>query len=366
MRILEVINSLEPAGAERLVHDLCLEFRRRGISVSVFLLEAKGGSFEARLRDHAIPIFSSRARRLHSPLHAMDLAEHLSRYPYDVVHAHLFPTQLWASLAHRVSGRHARLFTTEHSFTTRRRRRSLRPLDTWLYGQFEAVCCVSESATHSFRQWMPRYGSRALTVPNGFDPRRFSGAQSRDVERTRILSIGRCEPVKRHDVLLRALAILPEASLWIAGDGPCRPRLEALARDLGVASRVRFLGRRSDLEHMIPQCGLFVQSSDHEGFGIAALEAMACGLPVICADVPGLRDAVGDAALKFPAGNHVLLADRLRSVFGDTRLAAAMSAASRERARSFSIATTADKYLTLYGAPAPAQDTATLQTRVTA
>jgi glycosyltransferase involved in cell wall biosynthesis len=349
MRVLEVINSLELAGAERLVHDLCLEFQRRRVSVSVFLLRATGSPLENDLRDAAIPVFTSGPASLRSPLHAARLADHLRRYDYDVVHAHLFPAQLWTAAARRASGARARWFTTEHSYSTRRRRWFARPFDAWLYGQFDAVSCVSESAAGSFRAWLPEYRRRTHAISNGFDPVRFAAPTDHTAESTRILSVGRLEPVKRHDVTLRALAALPEANLWIAGDGPGRAQLAALSERLGVAERVRFLGRRQDVETLLRQCGVFVQSSDHEGFGLAALEAMACGVPVVCSDIPGLRDAAGPAAMKFAPGDDTALAGCLRSIFGNARLAAAMSNAGRSRARNFSISATANGYLRLYG-----------------
>ena len=201
MNILQVINNLELAGAERLLHDLCLEFQRRGIRVSVFLLNATGSPFEKRLRDHAVPVFSSGVPQLHSPVHALRLSEHLRRHRYGIVHAHLFPTQLWTAMARRWSSSSARFIASEHSFTTRRRRRFARPFDAWLYGQFDAVCCVSEAAAASFLAWLPEYRDRTLAIPNGFDTHRFAERQAHDVKRTRILSVGRCEQVKRHEEL---------------------------------------------------------------------------------------------------------------------------------------------------------------------
>jgi glycosyltransferase involved in cell wall biosynthesis len=345
MKILEVINSLELAGAERQVHDLCLEFQRQGADVEVYLLKATGSPLEGALREAGIRLFASGLAQLRSPLQAARLAGHLRRHRYDAVHVHLFPAQFWAAVARATSD--ACFVTTEHSHTTRRRCRFGRPFDSWLYGRYDAVCCVSGSASESFRAWLPEYRERTLTVPNGIDLRRFP-AGARPATR-RLLSAGRCEPVKRHDVTLRALALIPEVSLWIAGDGPERPALEELARHLGVTERVQFLGRRPDLDTILPQCGVFVQSSDHEGFGLAALEAMACGLPVVCSDVAGLRDVTGATAMRFAAGDYASLAACLRSVLASPRQAEWMSQAGRERARSFSISATAEAYLGAFG-----------------
>src|SRR5262249_47216792 len=86
------------------------------------------------------------------------------------------------------------------------------------------------------------------------------------------------------DVLLAAIAVLAPHSrceLWIAGDGPERAALEAAAARIGIAERVRFLGRRGDVPDLLAACDVFALPSRQEGLGVAALEAMACGRPVV-------------------------------------------------------------------------------------
>ncbi len=91
--------------------------------------------------------------------------------------------------------------------------------------------------------------------------------------------------------------------LLLVGDGVKRPDLERLAAELKIVERVRFLGNRSDVPDILAAADIYIQPSRWDGFGIAALEAMAAGLPVVVSNVPGLRDVVGDAGLLFEAGS---------------------------------------------------------------
>jgi glycosyltransferase involved in cell wall biosynthesis len=100
---------------------------------------------------------------------------------------------------------------------------------------------------------------------------------------------------KGFDVLLDAFARadLPDARLVVAGDGPDLPRLRERARELGIAPRVHWLGRRDDVPGVLAGCGAFVLSSRNEGMANVMLEAMSAGTPVIAADVSGVRAAIG-------------------------------------------------------------------------
>src|SRR5207253_112178 len=112
-------------------------------------------------------------------------------------------------------------------------------------------------------------------------------------------TVGRLERQKGFDTLLEALPRWPDCTLQIVGIGSERAELESRARSLGLAARVEFLGFRDDVATLMTRADLYVQPSRWEGFGIAAVEAMASGLPVVCSDVAGLREVVGPAGVAF-------------------------------------------------------------------
>ena len=104
-----------------------------------------------------------------------------------------------------------------------------------------------------------------------------------------IVSVGRLSPEKNHDLLLRALALLPRTRAWrlaLVGDGPRRAKLEALARRTGLSDRVMFAGYSDDPFAWMMRARLAVCSSVYEGLGNAVIEALACGTPVVSTDCP--------------------------------------------------------------------------------
>lgn len=122
-----------------------------------------------------------------------------------------------------------------------------------------------------------------------------------------LLFVGRLAPNKRLALAIEALARLdPPAELWVAGDASDvyaeeARRCQGLARDLGIADRIRWLGQVEDdrLRDLYRQASLLVQPSVHEGFGLPVREAQACGLPVVAAHAAALPETVGDAGLTF-------------------------------------------------------------------
>ena len=108
-------------------------------------------------------------------------------------------------------------------------------------------------------------------------------------------AVGRLEPGKRFDVLLRAMAGL-DATLLLVGDGPQRAALERLATTLGLADRVRFVGEAADLRPLLCAMDVVAAPSAEETFGLAVLEALACGLPVVYGSCPALEALPAAAA----------------------------------------------------------------------
>lgn len=155
---------------------------------------------------------------------------------------------------------------------------------------------------------------------------------------------GRLVPIKGIGYLIRALAVLrtefSDLRLEIAGSGPERPAIENEVKSLGLADCVTFLGWQDDLLPVLTRWDVFALPSLEEGFGIAALEAMAAGLPVVATAVGGVPELVQDGVTGWlvPPRDSAALADRLRALLLDPRQRRIMGVAGRVRAReNFSV-----------------------------
>lgn len=127
----------------------------------------------------------------------------------------------------------------------------------------------------------------------GVDLERFSPAQDKRPG-ARLITVGHLNARKGQELALEALAKLPDATLTLVGEGAERPRLEALARRLGLAERVRFLGARphAELPALIAGADVMVLPTENEGLANVWVEALACGVPVVTSDVGGARDVI--------------------------------------------------------------------------
>ncbi len=175
---------------------------------------------------------------------------------------------------------------------------------------------------------------RWRVVPNGIDPERFHPL-GRVLGGGHLLVVGRLVPYKGIEILLHALARIPEAPpLVIAGDGPLRKPLEALARRLGVAAR--FLGRvdDTDLPALYRGAALTILPSINrqEAFGISLLESMACGTPVVASALPGVADVAQVGGLVAPPGDPAALAACIQEALRNRKLPRGETLASPVRA----------------------------------
>ena len=170
----------------------------------------------------------------------------------------------------------------------------------------------------------------------------------------RLITVGRLiAAVKGHDVLLRALSLLPaeKATLTIVGEGPDRSSLEALARSLGVAERVTFAGWRHAIDEELAAADLFVFPSRIEPWGLALLEAMAVGMPCVASRLPGICQMVGDAIPLVVPGDAKALASAMSELFDDDSRARACAVAARERASGWTWSRTTDQLLSAIEKP---------------
>jgi glycosyltransferase involved in cell wall biosynthesis len=151
----------------------------------------------------------------------------------------------------------------------------------------------------------------------------------------RLVMIARFEPQKDHATLLRALAQLKSTpwELDVIGDGPLRAQAAALATELGIGQRVRFLGFRRDIAEQLAQHELFLLISHWEGFPRSILEAMRAGLPVVASDVGGVRESVvqGETGFVVAPQDVGALSARLETLLSDPGLRSRLGAAGRLR-----------------------------------
>ena len=171
-------------------------------------------------------------------------------------------------------------------------------------------------------------------------------------ERPLVLTPARLDEQKGHPVLLRAAAELPGVDFVLAGEGPERAGLEALAAELGIANRVHFLGYRADIPELLAACDVFALPSLYEGSSLAVLEAMAARRPVVSSAIGGTDELIDDGAdgLLVAPGDAAGLVDALRRLLDDAELRAAFAQRARDRVeRDFTPTAMTQRVEAIYG-----------------
>jgi glycosyltransferase involved in cell wall biosynthesis len=272
----------------------------------------------------------------------------LARLAPDIVHLH-FPNPM-GDLAWLLGTRRVPLVISYHADVIRQRR--LLPLYTPILTRtFGAARRILVAAPDNIASSpvLPRYKDRCTVIPYGIDLDAFTLREHEaEVVVARraafgpdplILFVGVLRPYKGLDILLKAL-VRVRANLVVVGRGPARFDLSGLAARLGLSNRVAFLGEVSEAERriLLHACDAFVLPSidNREAFGIAQLEAMACGKPVIGTDLPtGVRyvNKHQVTGLLVPPGDVEALATALHRLLGDARLRATLGNAAQGRAR---------------------------------
>lgn len=281
----------------------------------------------------------------------------------DVIHAFLF----WANLLSRVFGKLLRVPVLISSYrgvdVWKRWHRVLADRVTSRWAQV-MTCCSDAVRRVAFSQVLGDE-TKFITIHNGVDVDRFNGQTAltkHDLGLHEDLPvIGTVcrlyEPTKGIAVLLEAVAKLTEQAaspccqLLIVGEGPAFGKFRDLGVRLGIDRWVVFAGARRDIPRVLPLMEIFVLPSLYEGFGIAIIEAMAAGRPVIATAVGGIPEIVvhGETGLLVPPGDPIALAAAIRSLISDSKRALSFGARGRKRVHDkFSIEMVVRRHEELY------------------
>lgn len=281
-------------------------------------------------------------------------ASALSRLDPDLVHAHL-PLAMVAVAAPRRRPERARLATHHHGdhFVAEGRRLAAR-LDRTAGARFDTVVAPSEAVRAFLLQ---RYGyaeDAVRTIVNGWSGSPQVPSATEKAPDPTVICVANFRPQKNHELLLLAFTQvrerLPRARLLLVGGGPREDEIRRLTDSLGLRAAVDFAGRVDDVWPHLGRSHLFALASDHEPLGIAVLEAMAAGLPVVGTAVGGVPELVrpGVNGELVARGDAAAMATAIVSILESPQLASELGAAGRATASGHTAARMVDRYVSLY------------------
>jgi glycosyltransferase involved in cell wall biosynthesis len=339
-RILMVIRAGE-GGAFRHVADLSGALVRQGYEVAVC-----GPHRSADLAVPVLPLEMSRAIVLGSDARAsLGFARIVRDFEPDIVHAHGNKAGVVARVAH-IAKPGTPVIYSPHGYAfaghfSSREQKLYRTLESFVAPLATMVVCVCEAEARLARA--TGINSRIRVVHNGIEPIDAAGGQAGgDGLGPRICATSGLRPGKGLDTLIEAMVEVvrevPDARLALAGGGPERAYLEAVATCNGVGEAVEWLGNL-EADEVIPLLSwsnVFVNPSWSESFPYSVLEAMAVGAPIVATDVGGVAEAIEDqvTGVLVPPQDRVALADALIGMLEASEHAAELGARARERQRA--------------------------------
>jgi glycosyltransferase involved in cell wall biosynthesis len=340
MKILFIITRSDAVGGAQLhVRDLALRLLRDGYQVMV--LTGVRGKYndlleKSEIQNIACPTFKNNINPLEDWQTLSFIKETISQFKPDLVATHSSKAGILGRLASKQSK--VPCIFTAHGWSFAEgipepKRTIYQVLEQWTAKFTDRIICVSEY-------------DRQLGIKANIEPNRLvkihNGisdispeliATPGDSNPVRIVMVARFEPQKDHRTMLMALQTLKEVELDLLGDGPDMETYKIMARELGIADRVNFLGFCSNVTERLAQYQIFALITNWEGFPISTLEAMRAGLPTVVSDVNGCSEAIleGETGYCIPQGDVETLRSRLRTLITDSELRVKMGQLARQR-----------------------------------
>jgi N-acetyl-alpha-D-glucosaminyl L-malate synthase BshA len=321
---------------------------------------------EVRVSDY--PLFDYQPYELVLTSKLVDVAKYEG---LDVLHVHYaIPHASAAWMAQRIlasQGIHLPFITTLHGtdITLVGRDPSFEPVITFSMERSNALTAVSESLKRSMYEHFPlkhaeQGGPGIQVIPNFVCMDQYKHQPDPEIRahyapngEKLLVHVSNFRAVKRVEDLIHVLVRLGDripVRLLMIGDGPERQRLEAMCRQMGIWNSVLFLGKMTRPEEVVASCDLFLLPSESESFGLAALEAMACGVPVVSSDTGGLPEVNihGLSGLLGPVGDVGAMADNAYAILKDEVTHQRFREGAYEQALRYDLHKVLPRYVELY------------------
>lgn len=352
MRILHVINTLKTGGAEKLISEIVPLMIKEGLEVEVAVFIGGDTPLLSSLINNGVIVHVfKKSGSVYNPIHIFKLRKLI--YKFDIIHTHNTSPQIFGAIA-SYKHKSKKFITTEHSTNNRRRGNFLlKVLDLWMYHKYDKIICISEQVRCLLKNHIPKLKQKLITINNGIDISKFHNATPIDItpkNKFIICMVAGFRYQKDHETAIKAMSILnpQKYELWLVGDGERRNAIENLITILGCKENIQLLGIRNDIESILKTADVVLQSSHIEGFGLAAVEGMAAGCPVIATNVPGLAQVVDGAGILVPPKDYKELAKTIEALANNQVLYKEVAKKCFDRAQHFTLETMVNNYIKIY------------------
>jgi glycosyltransferase involved in cell wall biosynthesis len=361
MKILHFINNLGSGGAEKLLTDILPLMKNEGNEVYIMVCNhAKSlGIFKDKFAKAGIPIIEL-GYSFYNPFQIFKLIKVVKQNQFDLIHAHIFPSQYWLAFSSLFFPKKIKLVKTEHSVFNKRQNIGIfQFIETFVYNRYSKIIAISETVKRKLPEKFLSRGKITI-INNGVNLEEIEGERVvgcrtdylflKD-DKFNILMVGRFEAdgSKDHPTLIKAISLLDEdVHLFFAGEGPNLQNIKSVADELNVQHKVTFLGVRNDIYRLMSRVDLNVLCTNFEGLSGVTLESLASGKPFLGSDVPGVHEIVPDNRFLFPKQNPVALAEKIESLKQNDLLRKEMAEKSLKFIQKFHINNMVQQYLQVY------------------
>lgn len=341
IRVLHLITELEPGGAENLLLNICRGLDKEKFNLIVGYISGPGTQ-ATEFRRAGVRLVDLSRRGKIDPLLLFKLFFLMRKEKIQIVHTHLVHASIVGRIAAKLAGVKSIVTTRHYGYYHKEK-----SLIDWIERKTAVYNSSFIAISKAVKEYMNNrkiYKPEKITVIyNAVDLSLFDSEAPVIISRNNndflIGSVGQLHPSKGYDTLLKSMPQVikefPSVKLIIIGDGIQKEYLERLCSDLGISQQVTFLGRKTSAEvsGFLKNIDLFVLASNWEGFGLALIEAMSAGKPVVAAKVGGIPEIVEDGECGFlvPPGDPQTLAEKVIYLLKNRELSTEMGMEGRKR-----------------------------------